>query len=426
MKKAICLIITMGLCCLIVKPSKIVGSKLNNPGNIPNNIAYGNPTKGGYGGKVIKVTNLDNQGSGSLMDAISTKGPRIIVFEVAGVIDLNKQKVRLIEPYVTIAGQTAPSPGISIIKGEIGIKTHDVIIQHLHIRPGDAGQAKKSGFEPDGLSTIGANAYNIIIDHCSFTWGVDENLSASGERKGISSTSHKITFSNNIIAEGLFQSSHIKGAHSMGSLVHYFVQDIAIVGNLYACNNRRNPFFKSFTKGAVINNLIYNPGLSAIHMNWSKEELKNWPVPPQNGQISVVGNVMIKGKNSKPDLAMLSGKGDAYIEDNLAFDSVGKNVPIVSEQITLLSNKPSWPNNYLPLQASDVRLYVLKHVGARPKDRDEIDTRIINNVINSAGEIINSQTQVGGYPNYKKNYRYLNVPKNNIQAWLLEFTRSIE
>lgn len=398
----------------------------NKSETIRTNIAYGKATVGGMGGKVIKVTNLNSRGSGSFLKAILTKGPRIVVFEVAGVIDLNKAKVRITEPYLTIAGQTAPSPGITIIKGEIAVKAHDVIIQHLHIRPGDAGQAPKSGYEPDGLSAIGDKAYNIIIDHCSITWAVDENLSASGKRSGVDSTSHKITFSNNIIAEGLFKSSHSKGAHSMGSLVHDFVQDIIITGNLYSCNNRRNPFFKSFTRGAVVNNLIYNPGQAAIHMNWSQQELEKWAFPPENGKISIVGNVLYKGQNSKPDLALVSGKGDVYLEDNLTFGVKGEQVPMVVDQIKILNFKPSWPSDFKAMPAAKIVDYILKNVGARPKDREAIDKRIIDNFINFTGTIINSQNDVGGYPKYKPAYRKLNVPKEGIDKWLAFYTNEVE
>ncbi len=77
--------------------------------------------------------------------------------------------------------KAAPSPGITIIKGGIGIQTHDVILQHLRVRPGEAGAAKKSGWEVDALATSGA-AHDVVIDHCSTSWATDENLSASGER----------------------------------------------------------------------------------------------------------------------------------------------------------------------------------------------------------------------------------------------------
>ena len=96
-------------------------------------------------------------------------------------IDLEKSALRIKTPNITIAGQTAPSPGITIIKGGIYISTHEVIIQHIRVRPGEAGQKKKAGWEVDGIAT-GQGAYNVIIDHCSVLWATDENISASGPR----------------------------------------------------------------------------------------------------------------------------------------------------------------------------------------------------------------------------------------------------
>ena len=237
---------------------------------------FGMNTPGGRGGRVIRVTNLLASGQGSLDAALSASGPRIVVFEVGGVIDLNKTRLNIREPYVTVAGQTAPSPGITIIRGAIFIQTHDVIVQHIRVRPGDAGEPKRSGWEPDGISTAGGDAYNVLIEHCSISWAVDENLSASGPNtEGPDATSRRIAFVNCIIAECLNDASHSKGPHSMGSLIHDFCREIAIIGNLYAHNANRNPYFKAFTTGVIVNNLIYNPGSRAIQLSFSDSEFSD-------------------------------------------------------------------------------------------------------------------------------------------------------
>jgi hypothetical protein len=207
-------------------------------------VGWAAATQGGRGGKIIRVSNLNAVGPGSFRAALASKGPRIIVFEVGGVIDLDRQTLKISEPYVTVAGQTAPSPGVTLIRGGIDIAAHDVIIRHLRIRPGQAGAAKGSGWGEDSIST--ASAFNVIIDHCSLTWATDENLSASGPRfTGASpdewraGTSHSITFSQNIIAEGLADSSHAKFEHSKGTLIHDNASKIMIYGNLYAHNYER-------------------------------------------------------------------------------------------------------------------------------------------------------------------------------------------
>jgi pectate lyase len=364
----------------------------------PGAVGFGVQTPGGHDGSIIKVTNLNSDGPGSLRTALAVKGRRIVVFEVGGIIDLNSTVLVISEPFITITGQTAPSPGISIIRGGIIIQdTHDVVIRHIRIRTGDAGHPKRSGFEPDGLATD--NAYNIVVDQCSFAWAVDENLSASGPRHdGPEKTSRNVTFSNCIIAEGLDDSSHAKGRHSKGSLIHDYCTNIAVIGNLYAHNVDRNPYFKAFTTGVVVNNLIYNPGRTAIKVNWPQGEWRDQPVKPANARIAVVGNVMIAGADTKDNLALVASKGDVYMADNIAYKADGKQGPLKSGAVNLLEEKPVWPDNLKPLPADKVIEHVLTNAGARPTDRDEVDRRIIRQFKQRKGRIIDSQEQVGGYP----------------------------
>ena len=394
---------------------------------IPSNIAFGNATKGGLNGKIIRVTNLNATGPGSLREAIEAKGPRIVVFEVGGVIDLNKGQLDVREPFLTIAGQTAPSPGITIIKGGFWINTHDILIQHIRVRPGDAGEPKRSGWSPDGLTTSGGDAYNVLVDHCSFTWAVDENLSASGERtEGPDSTSHNITFSNNIIAECLSNSSHEKGPHSKGTLIHDFCRDIAIVGNLFAHNGMRNPYFKAHSTGVIVNNLIYNPGRVAIQLYYSKSEWKNARYEPENCRVSIVGNVLYAGKNTNEKMALVAAMGDAFMKDNLAFDAEGMALPLTYGNINILSEKPVWPTDLMPLPADEVVGYITGHVGARPKERDVVDKRIIQDFLDKKGQILDSQDEVGGYPKHKATYRKLDVPEEDIDSWLMQLASELQ
>jgi pectate lyase len=150
----------------------------------PGAVGWAATTPGGRGGRIVKVTTLANDGEGSLRAALAAAEPRIIVFEVGGVIDLERQTLKIMEPNVTIAGQTAPSPGITLIQGGIDVLTHDVVLQHIRVRPGEAGQPKADhggNWGEDAFSSQGG-ASNVIVDHCTFTWATDENLSASGPR----------------------------------------------------------------------------------------------------------------------------------------------------------------------------------------------------------------------------------------------------
>jgi len=190
---------------------------------------------------------------------------------VAGVIDLKGNPISIQNPFVTISGQTAPSPGITLIRGGISITTHDVILQHLKIRPGDGGKGKGSGWEKDGIAT-GKGAHHVFINHCSTTWATDENLSASGPRfegetleEWRKNTSHHITISHCLIAEGLSESSHAKGEHSKGTLIHDNATEILLYGNLYANNMDRHPLCKGGSQVVIANNYIFNPGREVFH-----------------------------------------------------------------------------------------------------------------------------------------------------------------
>lgn len=379
----------------------------------PGAMGWAADTQGGRGGKIIRVTTLAPSGPGSLLEAIESDGPRIVVFEVGGVIDMAKHEIKITKPFLTIAGQTAPSPGITLIKTGVDVMTHDVIIRHIRVRTGTAGETQR-GWSPDALSTL--NAYNLIVDHCTFTWGIDENLSASGPRftgktpdDWRKAVSHRITYSNNIIAEGLSHATHPKFEHSKGSLIHDNVSDILIVGNLYAHNYERNPLFKGGVRGMVINNLIYNPGPRAVHYNLIPEEWygRKYEV----GQLTLIGNVLRGGPSTPPGLPlfMLGGSGDIemYENDNIAVDWTGNPLPKTGRYTTSAAKiipmaKPMLPTGVAPLRAIEVEESVIKNAGARPWDRDPIDARIVADTIEGRGEIIDHENEVGGYPHYKE------------------------
>ncbi len=371
-------------------------------------------TPGGRGGAIVRVTNLNADGPGSLKAALERRGPRIVVFEVAGVIDMGLTTVNITEPYLTIAGQTAPSPGITIIRGGIDIRTHDVIVRHIRIRSGVSGQARRSGWEADGLSTVGAS--NVIVDHCSITWAVDENLSASGPRFTGNSveewrrgTSHNITFSYNILAEGLADASHPKGEHSKGSLIHDNATGILIYRNLYAHNYERSPLLKGGVHAAVVNNFIFNPGAQAIHYNLMDLEWGNHP--HQLGELSVVGNVLRGGFSTRDDIAFLTigGVGDLryHGRDNLAVDRQGRPLPMLGRYTTSpariieVARAVIWPAGLAVLPANQVETHVLRFAGARPWDRDPHDIRVTFDVVEGRGHIIDDEREVGGYPTFE-------------------------
>lgn len=373
---------------------------------------FGLDTKGGQGGRIIRVTNLYRDGAGSLNEAIRAKGPRIVVFEVAGVIDLGGRSLGILNPFITIAGQTAPSPGITLIRGGINIGTHEVIVQHLRVRPGEAGQPKKSGWNIDGISTF-EGSFNVIIDHCSVSWSTDENISASGPQfKGASvdewrkNTSHNIVISNCIIAEALNNSTHSAGEHSKGTLVHDNVTGVLIYRNLYASNVERNPMFSGGSQGLVINNYIYNPAYAAIQFIFSKSEWKGRELIP--GIMGVEGNLIEYGPDSRASISAGAFRGpvDVYWKDNRIMG--GNMTTELSGDFRRLFQKPFFPEGLTILSSTSLRESILIDCGAFPWDRDATDSRIIDNIRQRKSRIINSEKDTDGYPSYKPVFRKFN------------------
>jgi lysophospholipase L1-like esterase len=367
-------------------------------------------TAGGAGGQILRVTTLAPSGPGSLKAAIETPGPRIVVFEVGGVIDMAGAPLEIKEPYLTLAGQTAPSPGITVVKAGTTVRTHDVIVQHLRFRPGEWGRPKKGGGDQDGLSTVGG-ARDVIVDHCSFSWATDENLSASGPRftgdtpedwrRG---TSHRITYSHNLLYEGLSNSVHEKGEHSKGSLIHDNTHGVLLLGNVYISHRERNALFKGGAQGAMVNNLVFNPGRYAVHYNlWPQE----WQGKPwQTGRLTLVGNVLRHGPSTEPGTAFftLRGAGDVqlHLADNLAFDRQGRmasvTAPMTADQgqggaKMLPMAVPELPAGLRIRPAATLADQLPAAVGARPWDRDALDALVLREMAAGRGRIIDSERE---------------------------------
>jgi hypothetical protein len=376
-------------------------------------LGWAGGTPGGDGGAVIRVTTLAGAGPGSFRQAVTAKGPRTVVFDVAGVIDLGRKSIKIVEPFLTIAGETAPSPGVTLIKGGLAIEAHDVIVRHIRVRAGRDGAPARSGWEVDGITCW--KARDVIVDHCSISWATDENLSASGPRftggedaKGWrEGTSHRITFSNNIVAEGLSNASHVKGEHSKGSLIHDNATQVLIVGNLYAHNRERNQLFKGGVEAVSVNNLIYDPGTRAMHyaLNAAEWTGHTW----RNGRLALVGNVVKGGASTDLRLPFLivEGQGDLdlYAHDNLATYADGRPMPASRvipadplAKIRPLDQPPVWPEGFKAIDARQVEARVLANAGARPWDRDAVDRRIVQEVRAGTGRVIDDENQVGGYP----------------------------
>lgn len=381
----------------------------------PGAVGWAATTQGGRGGKIVRVTNLDAEGPGSFKAAIETKGPRVVVFEVGGVIDMKRKVLDIREPFITIAGQTAPSPGITLIKTGLNVRTHDVVVRHIRIRTGADGQPKRSGWDPDAFGTV--SAARVIVDHCTFSWAIDENMSASGPRfkgKDISewraNTSHDVTFSYNAAYEGLADSTHPKGEHSKGSLVHDNVTNILFYRNVWAHNNERHPLFKGGVHGAIVNNLIYNPGKRAVQYNLMALEWEQRPY--EIGKMSAVSNVYRAGNSTDKGLPFLSLGGDGDLEyygkDNVAIDQHGNPLPLFGRyghtkaKLIEVPQPPTWPEGLAVMPTGGLETHLMAHVGARPWDRDDDDKRVLFFIPEGRGEVLNDEKDASAYPTQKE------------------------
>jgi len=395
---------------------------------------FGVTTPAGRGGKIIRVTTLSDNGKGSLREALEAEGPRVIVFEVAGIIDLNKH-LYIHNPFVTIAGQTAPSPGITITNASLAIRTHDVLIQHLRIRVGDRIEGPepgdRDGIKMQGLPIAPSEVFNVVIDHCSISWAIDEGISLW--YRGI----HDVTISNSIISENLSHSLHPKGEHSKGMLIGDHAQRVAVIRNLFAHNRTRNPAVKGSASALIVNNLIYNPGTMVIRL---ADYEKTGP-----SCVSIVGNVVLKGPSSqkKVKTVYISKRIDPGTAIYLSSNSLQSGTEYLSSlsnvqkrNVIQLTKPIIWIDSLTVLKEMHVKGWVLANSGARPWDRDIVDKRVVKDVMAGSGRIIDSQDEVGGFPIIKPIHRKLNLPADpnkdddgdgytNLEEWLHKLSTNI-
>jgi len=355
---------------------------------------FGATTPGGRGGKVIAVTTLedyrpgiDEPIPGSFRAAIEAKGPRIVVFRVAGNIDL-KSEVFIREPYLTLAGQSAPGGGICIRNNRVWVATHDVIIRHLRFRSGDANH------NAWGNLYLGGQASNVIVDHCSMSWAIFIN-SVCGTRGS------NITIQWCIISEGLSKSFHPKGEHSKGTILTCH-GGLSHHHNLYAHNAARNPRV-NLANLDFRNNVVYNWGYRCgytregpTYINYINNYFKAGPSTTRSARNSVFA--------PGDDLARLFLSGNvlegnrAATADNRRFVSHpnGHKRKEFLETVIVEEAFPAPPMRTDSAQEALER--VLAEAGATLPRRDAVDERVVNDVRNGTGRIIDTPSEVGGYP----------------------------
>lgn len=375
---------------------------------------YGAKALGGRGGKVIQVTNLNDSGTGSLRACVTATGPRTCVFTIGGTITFSSS-LDISNPYLTIAGQTAPGGGIMLRtsasnnKGLVVVRptANNVIIRYIRIRPGPGGT------DGDTLDAITINSNDVILDHVSASWGVDETVNTWYP------TAQNISIQWSIISEGLSNSIHPQGEHSKGYLMGEFNKNISAHHLLFAHNMDRHPEMKGDPAGILeaINNVVYNWGWRTLL------------VSDNNGiaRVSIIGNYFKSGPNSptKHEIEYYNSSGQGvkmYVKGN-----IGPNRVADSNQAMTRTNGGEWsvvspstadsnlvttsfgtaPIPVTITSAEQAYAAVLTDAGANKRldcqgnwvnNRDTVDTRVVNDVKNKTGRIINHPNDVGGWP----------------------------
>jgi hypothetical protein len=393
---------------------------------------FGAQTRGGLEGRAIRVTTLEGSGPGSLREALETEGPRLVVFEVGGVIDLQGRSLAVRHPHLTLAGQTAPDPGVTLIRGGLVVETHDVVIQHLAVRPGDGAPPGVRPWEPDALGVRrgpGGPAHDVLFEHCSATWAVDENLSTSGPAdvtaaEGLDATAHDLSLRRCLVAEGLSRATHGKGEHSKGTLVHDGVRGVAVTGSLFAHNRERNPRLKGGTRTLVAGNVMYNWGTACVGMGARGNRRELDPA-----EAVVAGNLALAGPDTRARLFVkaVDPPGRVFLLENVALDAGGAPLTLAGPGLEVLPRLPEWARDFAPSPAWTAAERALRSAGARPARRDPIDARIVRSVIEGTGRIIDSQEEVGGYPERPATRRPLEVPEGAPARarWLQDLSASL-
>lgn len=383
---------------------------------------------GGRGGKVCVVTTLEDGGPGSFREALEMGGPRIVVFNVAGIIRLESRLI-VRAPYLTINGASAPGDGVCVAGDTVEIETHDVVIRHMRFRRG-------ATWVGDRNDSLGGNPIgNIMLDHVSASWGLDENLSMyrhmhrpPGADRDVKLPTVNITIQNSIFSEGLDTYNHAFGSTLGGynSTFHH---------NLWACNTGRNPSVGMIYDFTFANNVLYNwrhrtvdGGDHRSFYTLINNYYKPGPVTPRDRPIA---HRVLKPEQRRSPYYLLD-YGKAYVAGNVVEGNErvtadnwdggvqvdiptpreplkkGVRVPTEEQLLAEIRSDTPYPHSYLEIESAE-KAYdtVLANAGATRPERDAVDNRIVEmvrtgTVTYAEGDgIITDIEQVGGYPEYR-------------------------
>jgi hypothetical protein len=378
---------------------------------------------------IRRVTNTNETGTGSfrqaLLDHNSGGEPSVIVFETSGTIRWSDNWTHTItQDGLTIAGQTAPSPGVTLRRIQLRVRIADFLAQHIRFRFGDNDENMDAGdllnsspIKIDGISTTG-NRERIVFDQCSFSWGVDDFVNYASEVDPSVVTLHRCLF-----AEPLTIESQVSRAITATPSVSAAMNKLALIGSVFAHSYQRNPQSR-IRRLFMANNLVYNWG------DTRNASLRNSGHECQSGIVSnkfipravTTGPIGIHS-DSTSDASVYLHNNDAWNYVNDEWDLVNNESSVTRQNLEVTEAGIEVPEGFVALAArgnSDFEQVLLDHVGARPLDRDAVDARVINEIATRGGTAIQSNgngtitsvASVGGFPTLAENVQAYNEPSD--------------
>ncbi|HEX8145161.1 MAG TPA: pectinesterase family protein [Pyrinomonadaceae bacterium] len=348
----------------------------------------GERSRGGRGGDVYHVTNLNDSGAGSLREGIRTaSGPRTIVFDVSGTIYLNS-RLSISKSFLTLAGQTAPGEGITIAGWPTVISNaNNVIVRYMRFRVGDINcpAVQDDAFWVD-------RSTDVIVDHVSASWSVDETLSVT--------ESDRVTVQWSMITESMRNSCHEKGAHGYGSLIRYGSGLITYHHNLYSHHDSRNPRVGDNIGLDFVNNVIYDWGIKAGYSGAIEEGTT---------RVNYVGNYLVAGPNTPTGNRTKAFEGGSVntqiyqsnnmVDSNLNGARDGADLDWAAIIGAFTKRQPGrFEFAQVQTDAAATAYERVLTTAGHSLSRDAVDTRIVAEVRSEGGRHINSQNDVGGWP----------------------------
>jgi len=364
---------------------------------------FGRNATGWRGGRVIKVTTLEDHGPGSLRACAEGDRPRVCIFEVAGTIAVDSTIA--VGSNVYLAGQSAPGEGVQL---RLGYSPHrplmvhtasDVVIRHLRLRP---GPPRIPSSNVDGIGIF--DSHDVILDHLSVQYATDELIDV-GTLRG---TTFDITIQDSLLAWGLDRANHPRRRHSKGALICAMNSRgecgrITLLRNLFAHNRDRNPDVKGTSIGPVeiVNNVFYDPISQFGEFYDLYGDLR----------INYIGNTTLSGPSTRRtrtpyafDIDDFSPAYDVrvYVRDNV---NAHRREPSEPDELVAPPEVRAWlaPEPFLPLTvaalpADAAREFVLANAGATRPARDGLDRRAVEDVINRTGRVVDDPAEAGGWP----------------------------